>query len=290
MKIYDFQKNFIEGCELPSAVVYQISELSLMRNSEMPEHIQICDEITYVLSGKAKVISAEECTDISAGQIHFIKKGVLHKFEVYPGEDFRYICVGYIPNEEDSLVKSFVETVKNIKYIVLDDDSTVKKLTSLMVDESYDWDEHSKIMISHYISQILIAVARLINGKSCKISNKQNESAMSKNTIYKVLRYIDREYLNIRNVKEISDNISYSEYYISHLFKEKIGVTIKEYITQKKMSHACELLRTSPLEIEEISEYLNFASSHSFRRVFKSVVGVSPREYKNNIQQNLSFK
>ena len=87
----------------------------------------------------------------------------------------------------------------------------------------------------------------------------------------------------IKNVKSVSEELSYSEYYISHLFKKKMGITAKEYITKKKIFHACELLKTSPLGIEEISEHLNFASSHSFRRAFKSVTGISPREYKNNI-------
>ena len=283
MKIYNFDKNFINGLVLSAGTVYQISELSIMRGGVMPEHIQICDEITYVISGSAKVISGDNCTDISTGQIHFIKKGVLHKFEVSPDEDFRYICVGYMPNEKDELVKSFTEAVKSKKYMIMDDDSTVGKLSSLIVDESYDWDQHSEIMISHYLSQIMVSISRIISGRSRKIADKQSESAMAKNTIYKVLRYIDREYLNIESVKDVSDNLSYSEYYISHLFKKKMGITAKEYITKKKIFHACELLKTSPLGIEEISEHLNFASSHSFRRAFKSVTGISPREYKNNI-------
>ncbi len=282
MKLYHFDKIFGGGLELSTSTIYQISELSLMRGGTMPEHIQICDEITYVLSGRAKVISDEYCEDISTGQIHFIKKGCLHKFEVYPNEDFRYICVGYIPNENDILVQSFNNSVKGKRAFVTDDDSTVKKLISLIVDESYDWDEHSKIMIGQYLSQIMVTMSRILKGKSKRLTNKQNESAMSSHTIYKGLRFIDREYLNIENVKELSEKLSYSEYYISHLFREKMGITVKDYITNKKISHACELLKTSPLGIEEISNHLNFASSHSFRRAFKAVTGMSPREYKNN--------
>ena len=42
------------------------------------------------------------CEDIGAGQIHFIKKGCAHKIEVYHDEDFRYICIGYNRNNNDS--------------------------------------------------------------------------------------------------------------------------------------------------------------------------------------------
>lgn len=286
MKLYHFDKLFNDGLEIPAGRIYQISELSLMRNGTMPEHIQICDEITYVLSGRAKVISDNCCEDIFSGQIHFIKKESSHKFEVYPSEDFRYICVGFIPDMNDEIMKKFYSQIKGRKYFVTDDDSTLKKLSSLMVDESYDWDGYSEIMISQYLSQIIVNLSRILSGKSKKITVKNNESSMAGNTIYRILRYIDREYINIESVKDVSESLSYSEYYISHLFREKMGITIKDYITRKKVTHACELLKTSPLGIEEISEHLNFASSHSFRRAFKTVTGVSPREYKKQMTAN----
>ena len=287
MILYNFDRIFEEGLELPIGTIYQISELSLMRGGTMPEHTQVCDEITYVLSGKAKVISDDCCEDISAGQIHFVKKGSVHKFEVYPDDDFRYICIGYTTDKKEKFMEDFYNLVKLKKYFVTDDDSTVKKLSSLMVDESYDWDEYSETMISQYLSQIVVNLSSILSGKSKRLTAKNNEISMASSTIYKILRFVDREYLNIESVKDISESLSYSEYYISHLFSEKMGVTVKEYITRKKVSHACELLKTSPLGIEEISEHLNFSSSHSFRRAFKKITGVSPREYKNKKPQIL---
>lgn len=281
MKLYQFDRFFIDGLDVPVGKIYQIAELSLVRGGTMLEHIQLCDEITYVLSGRAKVISDDKCEDISTGQVHFIKKGSLHKFEVYSDEDFRYICVGYTTDKKDKLMADFDKITERKKHFITDDDSTIKRLSSLIVDESYDWDEYSEIMISQYLSQIIVNLSRILSGKSKRIMDKNNECSMASNTIYKVLRFVDREYLNIESVKDVSNNLSYSEYYLSHLFREKMGVTIKDYITRKKISHACELLKTSPLGIEEISDHLNFASSHSFRRAFKKITGVPPREYKN---------
>lgn len=277
MKLYTFERNFIDGLSVPMGVIYQIAELSIMRGGSMPEHMQRCDEITYVVSGRAKVYSGDRCDDICAGQVHYIKAGCMHKFEVYPDEDFRYICIGYIANEGEFL-KDFNAYTKSKKYMLLNDDSTVKKLSTLIVDEFYGWDDYSEEMVSRYLSNILITLYRIDNGRG----KAETDKAVVSQTVYKVLRYIDREFLNIESVKDLCEKLSYSEYYLSHLFREKTGTTIKDYITRKKISYACELLKNSHLAIEDISEHLNFASSHSFRRAFKSVKGMSPREYKGN--------
>ena len=277
MKLYKFERNFIDGLSVPGGVIYQIAELSIMRGGVMPEHIQRCDEITYVVSGRAKVYSGDCCDDICAGQVHYIKSGCMHKFEVYPDEDFRYICIGYNTNDSEFL-NDFNAYTKGKKYMLLNDDSTVKKLSTLIVDEFYGWDNYSEEMVSRYLSNILITLYRIENGRG----KAEADKTVVSHTVYKVLRYIDREFLNIESVKDMCEKLSYSEYYLSHLFREKTGTTIKEYITRKKIAYACELLKNSQLGLEEISEHLNFASSHSFRRAFKSVTGLSPREYKGN--------
>ena len=73
------------------------------------------------------------CEDIGAGQIHFIKKGCTHKIEVYHDEDFRYICIGYNRNNNEENIRDFGELVKYKNAFILNDDSTVKKLTSLLL-------------------------------------------------------------------------------------------------------------------------------------------------------------
>ena len=88
--------------------------------------------------------------------------------------------------------------------------------------------------------------------------------------------------MNISDVKSIASALSYSEYYISHLFREKMGMSIKEYILKKKTSAGSELLKTTDMSIKDISEYLNFGSPHTFSQVFKRLTALSPTEYKRN--------
>ncbi len=278
MKRYQFGKTFGEGLCVPDAKIYQVEELSLMRGSTMPEHFQRCDEITYVISGKAKMHSDAHCTEICAGQIHYIQRGCMHKIEVLAEEDFRYICIGYTA-ADTALLKDFHAYTKNKKHFIIPGDSTVRRLCALLVDECYQWDNHSENLVSCYLSQILVAVYRLANGKAAAAAQNGSDTTKASHTVYQALRYIDQEFINIEHARDVSKNLAYSEYYLSHLFKEKTGTTVKEYITLKKIDHACTLLKTSTWGIEEIATHLHFASAHAFRRAFKAVTGMSPSEY-----------
>lgn len=280
MKAYQFGKRFADGLTLNIGSIYQVEELSLIRGSVMPEHLQFCDEITYAISGKAKFFSDAHTQTLSGGQIHFIKKGCMHKIEVDPDEDFRYVCLGFLPNA-NAEIAAYNAYMKSKKHLILEDDSTVRKLSSLLLEEFYIWDDFSKDAINNYLHHILLAVYRIANASTPKAFKNNSEASRASHTVYQVLRYIDQNFLHIEKMKDISAALSYNEFYLSHLFKEKTGTTIKEYVTQKKIDHACALFKSSPWSIEEIAAHLNFSSAHAFRRAFKAVTGKTPREYKN---------
>ena len=274
---------FDKGLQLPVGKIFQASELSIVKGGEIVNHLQWCDEITYVVSGKAKVFSDDNCAEIRAGQIHYIKKDCHHRIKVDSSENLRYFCMGFIPSENNEDIGEFLQAVNDKSHLILTDNSTIKKLSELILDEFYNWDSKSITMVNSYLTQILVTLERIINGRFKTAKQVRDEKQTAAFTVYQIIRYIDREYIKISSVKSIADSLSYNENYLSHLFKEKTGITIKDYLTKKKITYACELLKSSELIIEGIAEYLNFASAHTFRRVFKQHMGVSPSDYRKNL-------
>lgn len=59
---------------VPAGKLFQVSELSVVRSGEITTHIQECDELTYAVSGKAKIYSGTRCEEMLGGQVHYIKK------------------------------------------------------------------------------------------------------------------------------------------------------------------------------------------------------------------------
>ncbi len=280
-RLFSFE-NMFEDFELHLGIgdVFQVAEVSLEKGKEYFEHEQICDEITYAVSGQAEIYSNEDCQLLSAGQIHFIRKGINHRIVASPKQNFRYVCIAFLPNMSNPDVASFLETLGEKTHFVVNDNGYVKRLSELTMREFYNWDENSDEMVNKFISQILVVINRILNNRAeSSYSRKGNKN--SSHSMYEVLRYIDREYLQINSVKDISDTLSYSEYYLSHLFKEKMGITMKEYLNRKKIAHAMELLEQCDLTIEQISDHLKFTSPRVFRRVFKQYTGSTPSSYRD---------
>ena len=63
-------------------------------------------------------------------------------------------------------------------------------------------------------------------------------------------------------------------------FKQKTGKTPIQFVSELRIKHACLLLKTSTLNIKEICYQSGFNSFVNFHKIFKSIVQMTPNEYK----------
>lgn len=72
--------------------------------------------------------------------------------------------------------------------------------------------------------------------------------------------------------------------YLSRLYKKVYNITISNYILDKRMDYAKELLANKSYKIQEIAEKVGYLSTHSFIRAFKVKECVSPGEYREVVK------
>ena len=65
-----------------------------------------------------------------------------------------------------------------------------------------------------------------------------------------------------------------------HSFTKQIGVSPINYVINKRISEAKNLLKTTNYSIRDISSIVGFSTSSYFSQMFKKVTGLSPKEYK----------
>jgi len=80
---------------------------------------------------------------------------------------------------------------------------------------------------------------------------------------------------------DIARKVNLSPKYLSVLFKKEVGITVSDYIQQSKIEEAKKLLAYSKTSISEICVLLNFNDQSYFTKVFKKVVGVTPKKYRD---------
>ncbi len=279
-KRFEFNKLYLkELYEIGVGKIFQVSELSLAAGGEIDEHVQICDEITYVVSGSATFYINGEAVVLKHGQICYLRKNSTHKIEVGMNRDFRYLCIGIVLNEQNEYTKSFISGMKNMNWFVKNDTGNMRIILEMFINEFYMPDRRTDAMINLYASIVFLMLTRMLEENSNE-KHQNTVTVYAQHMIYNILRYIDREYMNIKSVDDIAKRFSYSEYYISHLFRQKVGISIKQYVILKKMERAAELLKKTDISITDISESMNYYSPHTFSRAFKKIYSVTPTVYR----------
>ena len=94
----------------------------------------------------------------------------------------------------------------------------------------------------------------------------------------RITAYIERNFAEHITVDDLARQFYVSNSTISHLFKQKMGVSLYRYITQRRLI-AAKLLITEKVPMEEISHRVGFVDYSTFYRAFKQEYGISPRQF-----------
>ncbi|MCD7838231.1 MAG: response regulator [Clostridiales bacterium] len=95
------------------------------------------------------------------------------------------------------------------------------------------------------------------------------------------LRYIDQHYTRSGlTLGEVAANSQISANYFSALFRKEMGCTFVDYLTQKRMDRAKELLRDSSQRTGKIALAVGYRDAHYFSTLFHKTQGCTPREYR----------
>ena len=96
------------------------------------------------------------------------------------------------------------------------------------------------------------------------------------------MQYIKKHYAENIDREEIARAACVAPNYLSKLFHEKAGISLREYINHMRMEEAKRLLLTTQKSIGEVAGEVGFDNISYFSTVFRKLVGVSPAEWKNS--------
>lgn len=82
------------------------------------------------------------------------------------------------------------------------------------------------------------------------------------------------------SIDVLANRLGYSKYYLSALFKKETGCSVSAYIKCARIERAKVLLSSTDLSVENIWEAVGFSSRSVFGKAFCSIVGMTPREYR----------
>ncbi|MDO4555891.1 MAG: AraC family transcriptional regulator, partial [Lachnospiraceae bacterium] len=116
-----------------------------------------------------------------------------------------------------------------------------------------------------------------------KLEKVPNES------LKKAMDYILQNYSKNLTLTTVSEYVHLNPNYLSTLFTSQLKCSFREYLTKIRIEESKHLLKKSNMGILEIALTVGFESQSYYSRVFKKLVGLSPKAYRNRVDLNEIF-
>ncbi|CAG7643759.1 HTH-type transcriptional activator Btr [Paenibacillus solanacearum] len=135
-----------------------------------------------------------------------------------------------------------------------------------------------------YMSELLLELRRCWYSESVT----ETQAADRRNVNPKVehaIKYISNHFAENLTLELIAQELYLNQYYLCHLFKKTLGITITEFILQTRIHHARRMLMHTDMPISEIAGKTGFNSFSYFGQTFKTITGATPRDYRKKHQK-----
>lgn len=178
------------------------------------------------------------------------------------------------------------DPLTNLKYHLI---VTAAMITRLCVESGMEMEQAFRLSDFYIIKLDNIhsvqAVADLHDQMVLDFTGKMRLLTKNTGTSKPVADCIEYIYIHIQErvtVDDLALHTGLSPSHLSRLFKKETGVSISDYIREKKVAKAQELLRFCDLSLIEISSYLAFSSQSHFTQMFREFTGMTPKKYRDS--------
>lgn len=177
--------------------------------------------------------------------------------------------------------------------------------TTLTPEPCYVWTSGEEEDLAHYISLLgrhrkgpqnpfdnheckllLLALTyRLCSIYSRRIIEEKNVAGHKIDTFIKLIRLIEKYYMQERGVAFYADKLYLSPKYLSALSKSVCGYTVQELVFRAIIRKSIFWLKNTNKSVQEISDDLNFPNASFFGTFFKKQTGLAPSHYRISAEE-----
>lgn len=183
---------------------------------------------------------------------------------------------GYIsPAQFEESIKGFLKDVEvTYRNLFTQEGSTFEECRSeVMIIWDEDYIDAYKEKLMHFILML-----------QEKLGN-QGEISKNAQKMRAAIEYIEEHYAEELNMAVVSNYISMNYSLFSYSFKQYTGINFVNYLKDIRMREAKKLLSDTDMRIIEISQKVGYDNEKHFMKLFKSTYGISPTEYRKNMNR-----
>lgn len=275
---------------------YTNTSLSVFSREESffqsPFHSHPEFELVYILESHGKRIIGNSVESFQAGDMVFLGDDIPH---VWLNDEIFYKGINslkakaiviyfsrdlfgnsfYELPEAQEVKKFFSQAIKGVSITGETNAMIAKKMGKLLKKKGFE--------VVMGLIEILFLLSkskdlRYINDNSYVPVNEDNKS----DRLAEVFKYVKSNYKEEISLDEISKIANLTPTSFCRMFKAKTKKPFVEYLNEIRVSNACKYLIETDLGISEIAYECGYKTASNFNKLFKKLIGTTPKEYRKN--------
>ena len=268
----------------------QLEELSVgidNCNHDRVSHIHRFIEMVYVLegtgvhyvNGTAYKVKRGDILFINFEQVHAFDKGSMRILNICIKPEFIDRELIESRNAKEMLALSMFDSFADLEHLspvvsfagkeLVEIEDIVKHITNEWSARNLNY----QMVIKGYVLVLLNKVFRQMRNEQL-IPVVQHMNRITPD----IISYIEEHCYEKLNLTDLAQMCFYNPSYFSKMFKETFGKNLTDFIQEKRIEKAIELLKQPDISIGEIVQKVGFCDKKQFYKIFKKITGVTPGE------------
>lgn len=230
----------VRGCSEIEAEVIDYFDFTFVLKGSM----------TYIADGKKYILKENDAILLSPGTVR----------ERYKSDiPVKYVSFNFLAFDESSLPKRpFMQNVIS---------TDIKKMLSFFSLSHLSPMYRSREKLLNILNYILLELFNVLDFES------------SNSHVIEMIKYINAHLSEAISLASVSEYVNLSKEYAASIFKKETDKTVNEYINERKMLLAKEMIQSGRYSLNRICEGLGYENYSYFSRIFKRHFNTSPKQF-----------
>lgn len=260
---------------------------------DFPKHTHNYVELVYMCEGKTTHYINDEKIVLKKGELLFLNQNTFQSIEKAGANDigvnfiilpeFFDTTLSMLGEEENLLRDFFINCLKNrdssIPYLhfevseIIPVQNLVENIIWTLTNKQSNKRSINKITMGLLILQLLNNVDKITIGKD----------NLSHDILVKTYEFIEENYKD-GELGELAQKLGCELTWLSRNIKDLTGQTFTALIQTKRLNQAVFLLKNTTLPVSDIGYNVGYSNLSYFYRIFKKRYNMSPKSYRNNLE------
>lgn len=217
---------------------------------------------------------------VKPGEILILPSGCMHSL-TEPPETRRHLLL-FEPNPLTNLRDMPPIREMMQRPIYLQEDSELRKEARDLLDQVVTCYFQRESMWNTQCYSYLLQLYALLGRHYLEAASPQRstQNRIDPAIMNSTITYINEHCMHELSLEDVAQFAGFSKYYFSRIFKQFSGLSFSDYLTQKRLNVAVDLLVRTNQPIREIALSSGFGSTATFNRIFREHKSCTPSQYR----------